>query len=107
MKIFTGENLKEIMKNSGDIGLKERFLKKSLDDYIESDNDGKVCCLFGLCRTGKTIMMLQKIRQINNYDSILWISCEPQDTMGKVYNAIEENPNCQYIFLDGITRTKG
>ena len=36
MKIFTGESLKEFMKNAGDIGLKERFLKKSSDNSLDN-----------------------------------------------------------------------
>ena len=105
MKLYTGLDLENFLRNARDIGLKERFVKSNLDKYIDSGNDGKVCCLFGLRRTGKTVMMLQKMRQIGNYDTTLWITCEPQDSMGKVYRAMESYPECKYVFLDEITRT--
>lgn len=83
---------------------KERFIMSELDNYVNSPNDRKVCCLYGLRRTGKTVMMMQEIRKLNQYDSSIFLECEDGDTMLQVRKAIEDNKDCKYIFIDEVTK---
>lgn len=66
MDIYCGNDLKDFVHNSLDDAFKERFLLKNLHDYMTSKNDRKVFCLYGLRRTGKTIMMLQELRNLGD-----------------------------------------
>ena len=104
MILHTSDDLARFMENARDKGLKERFIAKQLHEYIESDNDAKVMSLYGLRRTGKTVMMLQQIRQLNSYENTLLIECEKGDTLYNIRQAISEHPACKYIFIDEITR---
>ena len=47
----------EIIKRVEPVGFKKRFCYHALKRYIFEDNSGKVCALYGLRRTGKTILM--------------------------------------------------
>jgi predicted AAA+ superfamily ATPase len=112
MIIYNGEKLGRHLVNSLAVKLKKRFIENTLDEYVDGPNNGKVCCLYGLWRTGKTIMMLQEIKRINDYSRCLLIECESDesskiyDTMGQVRKAIDEHSDCKYIFIDEITKTK-
>ena len=78
---------------------KERFIMAELDNYVNSPNDRRVCCLYGLRRTGKTVMMMQEIRKLNQYGNSLFMRCEDGDTMFQVRKAVENNKNCKYVFI--------
>lgn len=86
---------------------KERFILKDLHKYVTAPNDKKVCCLYGLRRTGKTTMALQEIRNLNDYSNTLFIGCSSDKTMWDLRTTIDafltDNPNCKYIFIDEIT----
>jgi len=83
---------------------KERFIMAELDNYVNSPNDRRVCCLYGLRRTGKTVMMMQEIRKLNQYGNSLFMRCEDGDTMFQVRKAVESNKNCKYVFIDEVTK---
>lgn len=106
LMIWHGESLKQYVKNSL-IGIsKMRYIGKILHKYIESSNDRKVCCLYGLRRTGKTVMMLQEIDSIKDYDSCLFIECGEGNSMMQVRHIIEKYPKVKYIFIDEATKMK-
>lgn len=75
-----------------------------------SDNNGKILCLYGLRRTGKTILMLQAIRSLYRDEDCLYISCEEsdeeQDTMSALRRILDSHLNCKYVFIDEITNTR-
>lgn len=83
---------------------KERFIMKDLDSYVNAPNDRRVCCLYGLRRTGKTVMMMQEIRKLNQYDNCIFMRCEDGDTMWQIRQTIENNKDCKYIFIDEATK---
>lgn len=83
---------------------KERSLIKQLHQYIRSANDGKVCCLYGLWKTGKTVMLLQEIVRLAAYDKCLLLQCERGSSMRQLLSVIEAYPHIQYIFIDEVTR---
>lgn len=76
MTIYHGESLKTHIENTLTGIDKERFIASQLRDYLNAPNDRKVCCLYGLRRTGKTTMMLQEIERIGDYDKCLLLHCE-------------------------------
>lgn len=110
MQIYCGNSLEELVTNGLKEIHRERFLLKELDSYINSTNDFKVCCLYGLRRTGKTIMSLQEMGKINDYPNCLYVRCENGDTIWGVREAIDKvlkgNPACNYIFVDEITKAE-
>lgn len=115
MTVKSGSELKLVVGVSLDNPFtqpyKERFILKDLHNYMTSPNDKKVCCLYGLRRTGKTTMMMQEIRNLNDYNNTLFIGCSSDKTMWDLRTTIdaflEDNPNCKNIFIDEITNLQG
>lgn len=113
MRVLQGEKLKqiisEILKNK--CITRERFLLKNLHEYVSSEDDRKVLCLYGLRRTGKTIMMLQEMNDLNDFDHVLYIRCDENDTMGnlraEIDAVLDSDPDCRKIFIDEATKAKG
>lgn len=110
MIVYQGEELKSFIDESLNFTFKERFLLKDLHAYMTSGNNRKACCLYGLRRTGKTIMMLQEIKNLGDYKNSLLIRCFVDDSMWQVGEAVEEairnSPGLKYVFIDEITRAK-
>ena len=106
MIIYSGDVLKNHVEATLRGIQRERDIAKELHDYVTSPNDRKVCCLYGLRRTGKTIMMLQEIQKVNDYSKCLLIECGDGNTVMQLRNVIEENPEAQYIFIDEITKAR-
>lgn len=106
MKIYQGQELRdfatEVSKN-----YKERYLLEDLHRYMTADTN-KICCMYGLRRTGKSVMMAQEIKRLNDFDNCLFILCEDGDRMWDIGRAIDtarkDNPQCRSIFLDEITK---
>lgn len=95
----------------------QRFLIKDLNDYInaslvggESKYFGKVCCLFGLRRTGKTTMMYQAILDMNEKQQrkTAFINVTKRNSMIDVYNELKQlkRNGYQYVFIDEITKAE-
>lgn len=104
MKAYTGAELRNYLDAAEIDQYKKRFLYSQLKKYICSENDRKVFCLYGLRRTGKTIMMDQMIRDINEYDHTMMIRCEAYDSMYELRKEIEQRAEVKYIFLDEVTK---
>ncbi|MBQ9306205.1 AAA family ATPase [Butyrivibrio sp.] len=104
MLVYSGEGLRTHI-NSVLEGIKnERDLVQELHSYIEAKNDRKVCCLYGLRRTGKTTIMLQEIQKINDCDKCLLIECGKDTTVMQLRKTIEAYPEAKYVFVDEITK---
>ena len=106
MVIYSGDTLKYHVETMLEGIHKERDIAKELHSYVMSPNDRKVCCLYGLCKTGNTIMMLQEIQKVNDYSRCLLIECGDGNTVMQLRNVIEGNPETQYIFIDEITKVR-
>ena len=99
MLYFTGNRLK---RRTDDLKLdkfKKRDCFSDLESYLESDNL-KICCLYGLRRTGKTTMMYQAIKELDNYNDSLYILCTRGDTFYNLMDVLDENNDKKYIFID-------
>lgn len=112
MVIYHGEKLKQFLSDRLPDSFRERYAMKNLHGYIQSEQPGRVCCLYGLRRTGKTIMMLQEIRNLGDYDRCLFLQCTEDgrgacsDTLWDIEKAIESHSGCKYIFIDEVTRAE-
>ena len=106
MTIYHGESLKTHIENTLTGIDKERFIASQLRDYLNAPNDRKVCCLYGLRRTGKTTMMLQEIERIGDYDKCLLLHCESGSSVMQIRKMIEAYPDSKYIFVDEATKAQ-
>ena len=97
---YHGESLKTHIENTLTGIDKERFIASQLRDYLNAPNDRKVCCLYGLRRTGKTTMMLQEIERIGDYDKCLLLHCESGSSVMQMRKVIEAYPDSKYIFVE-------
>ena len=113
MKVYNSNELKTIVHETLDSEkiAKERFIMKYVDEYISSEEDRNVLCLYGLRRTGKTVMLMQAIQKLDDYDNVLFIRCDGYDTIGKLRNtidtALQDNPKCRKVFIDEVTKVAG
>lgn len=107
MDILTGEALKTYCENvlrSRDIHHQRRQWK-ALHRYCTKKNNGKVLSLYGLRRTGKSILMLQEIQRLHDYEHTALALCRPKDKekMDDFLDYIEDHPEKRYIFADEVT----
>ena len=113
MKVYNSNELKTIVHETLDSEkiAKERFIMKYVDEYISSEEDRNVLCLYGLRRTGKTVMLMQAIQKLDDYDNVLFIRCDGYDTIVKLRNtidtALQDNPKCRKVFIDEVTKVAG
>lgn len=105
MIILTGEALKNFISERKAEGLKRRFIYNQLIKYLENDSDPRVFCLYGLRRTGKTIMMAQSVIDIDNFNNCAYFICQPDDTMMMLRREID-SLDVHYIFIDEITKIR-
>ena len=99
---ITGRELKNYILGRGAHELKKRYIFSDIMNYLNDDNH-KVMCLYGLRRTGKTILMAQSIIELDKYDDILYVVCEENDTIGELKKHINDH-KCKYIFIDETTK---
>ena len=120
MEVYASERLEKMVKESLQGIEAKRDIFTQMDEYITGKNDRKIMCLYGLRRTGKTIMMLQEIESINDYSKVLYLLCENTrsyknaenkelvetvDTIHDIKNTIASFPECRYVFIDEVTKT--
>lgn len=79
---------------------------QDVHSYMENDTERRALCLFGLRRTGKTVMMCQEIQNIGEYANTILLECEKDDTMRDIREELKKYPNCKYIFLDEVTKAR-
>lgn len=101
--VMLGDSLRD-MCHSRIIGYGKRDCFSLIDKYLKSDTDGKVCVVYGLRRTGKTVMLLQAINELP-IDKTVYIKATVNDTIGKLNGDIKKlvTNGYKYIFLDEIT----
>lgn len=107
MQIITGDELRRQVKELHVEDYRKRFLYQDLDRYFNTRPQRRLCVLYGLRRTGKTVMIHQKLNELNQYDKSMYILGQRGDSAGDLYQAIREHPEMQYIFVDEATRFEG
>lgn len=103
MEYVTGKDLNRIFKSKRIASFRKRFLFPELMDYLHREEDPRLCTLYGLRRTGKTTLMAQAAKKLDQ-DKVCWVHCEEGDDIQDVKNVIKGNPACRYFFLDEVTR---
>lgn len=103
MRIYSGNEIRNIIDNERLRSYKERTLMPQLVNYLNSENDGKVMVLRGLRRTGKTVMMQQAILNYIGADDTLYIQCQNNDHTNDIADVILASKK-KYVFLDEVTK---
>lgn len=102
MQIYHGKELDSFVADALKGIERSRFLLKDLDSYMQSENNRKVCCLYGLRRTGKTVMVEQEIKKLGG-DNCVLIRCEEGDYTFGLKKAMQEYKDVKNIFIDEAT----
>lgn len=105
MIALTNEVLKKyIDKNFNLAAYRKRFCYNEIKNIFMTPHNQKVISLYGLRRTGKTVIMQQLMQDIKEYDKMCFIQCQYSDDMMDLRSAIEDNDKCDYIFIDEATK---
>lgn len=86
---------------------KKRDCYKDLERFIHSSTtDSKICALFGLRRTGKTVLMRQMAKELDEQNqNFKFYNCKAGATMDELEDLLDvdlEN-GIKYVFIDEIT----
>lgn len=103
MEVFFGESLTDLLENRRPNQYKKRELFGNVEKYIESENDRRVCVLYGLCGTGKTTIMMQSMQSYNG-DGCAYILCSYGDDMDSLNRTIDSLKGIRNIYIDEVTK---
>ncbi len=91
-------------------GWKRRDCYEQLKDYLYSEQNDRVCLIFGLRRTGKTTMLRQAISDMSysDFSKSAYIKIRRTDTMAMINRDLKRLfvYDYKYIFLDEVTLVK-
>lgn len=103
MDLLKGKDLENLLKKNQTLAsYQKRDCYEKLWKYL-SNNEHRLMALYGLRRTGKTVMMQQAVRELDDYEHTCWITCEHGDSMQILKKALNQNPDCRNVFIDEIT----
>lgn len=106
---YTGKPLEKYIDNMLRYIKAERDFVSEIMHYTHNTYN-RVLAISGLRGTGKTIGMLQAIRNIGKYDKIVYMSINDGNNIRcqEIWDIIEKQFNSiEYIFIDEITRAIG
>ena len=100
--VVTGTGLGALVKVAD--GFEKRDCFAQLEQFINSKASGKICILYGLRRTGKSIMLLQMIRELP-FEKTAYIKIKTTDNMSNLSKDLDTlfANGCRYVFIDEIT----
>lgn len=103
--VLIGEDLKKTCQLVKDT--KKREIYNQLNDYIYGEDTNKVFVLYGLRRTGKSMMIRQCIQDMSSYKLIrtAYIQITKGITLSDVYKDLDylSKNGFKYFFIDEIT----
>lgn len=81
---------------------------RELNRYMRDASSRKVCCVYGLRRTGKTVLMLQSLLSLHRED-VAFINVSTRDSISDVLEKIEQlvQRGIKNIYIDEITNAVG
>lgn len=85
---------------------KRRDCYVELKKFIETPSNSKICALYGLRRTGKTVLMDQMIEELTSKNlPCMLVVCKPGGTMSELENILDDalKNGVKYVFVDEIT----
>lgn len=100
MELYTGETLKEKC-----LEMTAGFDCRDISDFLHAlmidKRERRTIALYGLRRTGKTVMMMQEILRLNDFDRTLFVSIdeEKEDSIQDLRDALAEHPDMRYYVL--------
>lgn len=108
--IFIGKDLEKLVTDNTATYM-ERYLVEKVMNFLYSSCDGKICALYGLRRTGKTVMMYHAIKRLlkDGHKNAAYITLTENHSLASVFNTLEKlvTNNIQYVFIDEITAVNG
>ena len=85
-----------------------RELIRELNRYMNDTSSRKVCCIYGLRRTGKTVLMLQSLLSLHRED-VAFINVSARDSISDVLEKVKQlvQNGIENIYIDEITNAVG
>lgn len=79
-----------------------------LNKYMNNTSSRKVCCVYGLRRTGKTVLMLQSLLDLHRED-VAFMTVSSKDSMNSIVQKISQlvSSGIENIYIDEITNAVG
>ena len=71
--------------------MERRDLFPALCDFVSSPPSPRIACLYGLRRTGKTVLGLHALSEANDFENSAYILCQSGDSMNDIYSLLHEN----------------
>ena len=107
-KFMSEKNINIIMgKQIATSYVRKRDCYNQLKGFMQHEYPGKICALYGLRRTGKTVMMYQYISELSDKDKekTVYILCLRECDMLELRQAMEDlyDKGVRNFFLDEIT----
>lgn len=109
LTILVGDKLRNFINNILKGIHRKRFIYNKLSQYLQSENNN-VCLLYGLRRTGKTVMMTQAAEELlNKNNKVAIINCSVSTKLYTLLNRVQSliDNGYKYIFIDEITFVDG
>ena len=111
IECLTGKKLADTAIEATKETSAERYLVEEVMNYLHKPCNSKICALYGLRRTGKTVMMYHSILRLLNegIENVAFISLVETSHLNVLYKKIDElmNQNIKYVFIDEITAVNG
>jgi predicted AAA+ superfamily ATPase len=105
MKILYGDALDKFLKVKLKNIDKKRFCYSELEGYIMGNDYNRICCLYGLRRTGKSTMMYQAMEDLMAQgEQCLLVNCGDGDTTQDLRRVLKNSENYKYVFVDEATK---
>lgn len=107
MEVMTGKTLERRLSASASGRMRKRDCFGDMMQYLGSDENPRILCLYGLRRTGKTVLMEQAMREIGDFGRTLYVIGERGDDFFDLNDVLRSHPECRYIFIDEATSISG
>ena len=106
--VLIGQDLKKIIQDSGAASFsKTRFLVEEIKENFAQNIPKDVLLLYGLRRSGKTVALLQVVRDMDDvqFEQTAYISCEVNQTLSDVVFDLKqlEQQGFSTVIIDEIT----
>ena len=104
--VLTGKRLEIFLLGEGEKKKRETLFSK-IQDYLHGDYKGKVLILYGLRRSGKSMLIRQTIKDMNQEDfqRTAFIQIYKGATLSNLFDQIKalQSLHYRYLFIDEVT----
>lgn len=100
--VVTGTGLQALANSVAKYGKRDCF--STLQKFVAGSYDGKICILYGLCRTGKTTLLFQMLSDLP-IEKTAYIKVQTTDDMSRLTKDLKVlfELGYRYVFIDEIT----